>query len=68
MPARMDKLIEEICQLSMCSPLRNIRELSSQISLEEILKGEDPQQRQADGEELQEIIKEVLLESECLRQ
>lgn len=25
----MDKLIEQICQLSMCSPLRNIRELSS---------------------------------------
>lgn len=28
-PARMDKLVEEICQVSMCSSLRNIRELSS---------------------------------------
>jgi hypothetical protein len=35
-----------------------------QISLEEILRGEDPQQRQSEGEELQDIIKEVLLESE----
>lgn len=32
-PTRMDKLIEEICQLSMCSPLRNIRELSSKPRL-----------------------------------
>jgi hypothetical protein len=40
---------------------------SGQISLEEIIRGERESDRQQQGEELQDIIKEVLIEAENLR-